>query len=536
MNRKQLRITAFCSLFLFSLLFGVQFVMLAEANFLPIQTPQPAFIILSDGSVDPLAAPIQRNGDVYSLTDNIIGYTIAVERDNIVLDGSGYTLQGNGNSTGVFIKNLNNVTVRNMEISNFYYGIRLLSDVYMEISGNHTVSGNIITNSNHGIYILHSSNNVLRNNQMNNNTHSLYVTYSPLSLDITSFVNDIDTSNTVNGKPIYYWVNQQNKDVPPDAGYVGLINCTNIMVQNLDLTHNSQGILLVYTTHSTIIRNKVTNNGGDGIYVYKSSNNIISENTITNNGNYGISLFYSSNNIISENTITANNQTGIYLTTASNNSINGNKITLNNEGIHIYSSSTNNNIVGNTITENNEYGVSISWDSNNNFVSENYIANNGKGIYVKEASNNRIIGNTVKENSGWGIRLEGGQRDNIIYHNYFIDNNVGEGLQVSIPGLWEPGVWEPGNPNVWDDGEKGNYWSDYTTRYTNATEIGDSGIGDTPFYINSNNIDYHPIMRDNVISEFPAWTPLLIMLFSFTVIAVICRHSLHKANHRRRMK
>jgi len=526
MNRKQAVITAFCSLFLFSLLSGVQFVRLAEANFLPIQTPQPAFIIRSDGSVYPPTAPIQRNGDVYSLTDNIIGYTIAVERENIVLDGGGYTLQGNGNSTGVFIKNLNNMTVRNMEISNFYYGIRLLSDVYMEISGNHTVSGNTITNSKHGIYILHSSNNVLRNNQMNNNTNSLTITYSSLSSDIVAFVNDIDASNTVNGKPIIYWLNQHDKTVPHDAGYVGLINCTEIKVQNLDLTHNSQCILLVYTTHSTLTQNTVTNNGGDGIYVYKSSNNIISENTITNNGNYGIGLSYSSDNIISENTITANNQAGIYLTTSSNNSINGNKITLNNEGIHIYSSSTDNSAVGNTITENNEYGVSLSW-TGNNFVSENYIEKNGKGIYVKEASNNRIIGNTVKENNGWAIQLEGGQRDNIIYHNHFIDNNVGEGLQVSIPGLWQPGVWEPGNPNVWDDGEKGNYWSDYTTRYTNATEIGDSGIGDTPFYINPNNIDHHPVMKDNVIPEFPTWiiTPLFMVT---TLSAVIVYRKLTK--------
>lgn len=527
MNRKQLRITAFSSLFLFSLLFGVQFIRLAEANFMPIQTPQPAFIIRSDGSVDPPTAPIQRNGDVYSLTDNIIGYTIAVERENIVLDGSGYTLQGNGNSTGVFIKNLNNVTVRNMEISNFYYGIRLVSDVYMEISGNHTVSGNTITNSKHGIYIVHSSNNVLRNNQLNNNTGSIYITHSTFSSAITTFVNDIDTSNTVNGKPIIYWVNQHDKIVPQDAGHVGLVNCTNIKVQNLNLAGNSRGLMLVYTTHSTIAQNTVTNSSGDGIYVYKSSNNNMSENTITNNGNYGIGLFYSSNNIISENTITANDQTGIYLTNASNNIINRNKITLNNEGIHFYSSGTNNSVVGNTITENNEYGVSLAW-TGNNFVSENFIEKNGNGIYVKESSNNRIIGNTIKENNGWAIRLEGGQRDNIIHHNYFIDNNVDEGLQVSIPGLWEPGVWEPGNPNVWDDGEKGNYWSDYTTRYTNATEIGDSGIGDTPFYINPNNIDYHPVMSGNVIPEFPTWTPIIITLTILAVALAVYRRKLTK--------
>ena len=100
---------------------------------------------------------------------------------------------------------------------------------------------------------------------------------------------------------------------------------------------------------------------------------------------------------------------------------------------------------------------------------------------------------------------------------------MGQGLQVSIPGLWEPGVWEPGNPNVWDDGEKGNYWSDYTTRYTNASEIDESGIGDTPFYINPNNIDCHPVMRDNVIPEFPSWTPILAVIVVAVVLVVYRR-------------
>jgi parallel beta-helix repeat protein len=537
MNKKQLLMTALSSLLLLSLLPGGQFIRLTEANFLPAQKPQPAFTILSDGSIDPPTAPIQRNGETYTLTDDIVGYTIAVERDNVVLDGGGYALQGNGNSTGVFIRNQNGVTVRNMKIRNHFRGIWLLTDVYIEeITGNHIVSGNNIANNYLGIIISYSSNNVLRNNQLNGNTRSIYVTYSPLGQDISSFVNDIDTSNTVDGKPVYYWVNQQNKAVPPDAGYVGLISCTNIQVQNLNLTGNSQGVLLVSTTYSTITKNNITNNSGYGIHLHKSSNNYISENIITNNDNNGIYLYQSSNNIFSENTITANNQDGVHLLDSSHNSITGNTIRLNNEGVHIYSGgSTNNSIVGNTITENNEYGVSLDWANNDNFVTENYIVENGMGVFVKESSNNRIIGNTIQGNNGWAIRLEGGQRDNLIYHNYLIDNNVEEGFQVSIPGLWQPGVWEPGNPNVWDDGEKGNYWSDYFTRYSNATEIGTSGIGDTPFYINPNNIDQHPVVKDGVIPEFPTWAPMLITLVAVVAVMIIYRCNLNKHNQGRRV-
>ena len=63
---------------------------------------------------------------------------------------------------------------------------------------------------------------------------------------------DVDSSNTVDGKPIYYWVNMLDLIVPMDAGYVALVNCTNIIAENLDLRNNGQGILLVYTTNSTI--------------------------------------------------------------------------------------------------------------------------------------------------------------------------------------------------------------------------------------------------------------------------------------------
>lgn len=528
MNKKQLLITAFSSLLLLSLLAGDQFIRLAEANFLPAQKPQPAFTILSDGSIDPPTAPIQQKGETYTLTDDIVGYTIAVERDNVVLDGGGYTLQGNGNSTGVFIRNQNGVTVRNMKIRNHLRGIWLLTDVYIEqITGNHIVSGNNIANNDLGIFISYSYNNVLRNNQLNDNMRTLYVTYSPLGDDIASFINDVDASNTVNGKPVYYWVNQQNKAVPPDAGYVGLISCTNIQVQNLDLTGNSQGVLLVSTTYSTITKNNITNNGGYGIYLYKSSNNRISENSITSNENNGIYLVYSSYNIISGNTVIANNKDGIHLLNCSHNSIDRNIIRLNTEGIHVYSGGTNNSIVGNTITENNEYGVSLDWAHNDNSVSENYIAENGKGILVIESSHNRIIGNTIKENNGWAIRLERGQRDNIIYQNYFIDNKVEEGLQVSMPGLGWPDEWKPGNPNVWDDGEKGNYWSDYITRYPNATEINGTGIGDTPFYINPNNIDNCPVIKTGVIPEFPSWIILPLLLIT-TLVVVIVRNRLRR--------
>ena len=119
MDKRQTIINAFILTLLVSALAGVQLVKLAQANIMPMQIPQPAFIIKSDGSVYPSTALIQRDGNVYTFTDDIVGYTVASELDNVVIDGGGYSLTGNGNSTGIFVLNRNGVTVRNMNISNF---------------------------------------------------------------------------------------------------------------------------------------------------------------------------------------------------------------------------------------------------------------------------------------------------------------------------------------------------------------------------------------------------------------------------------
>ena len=118
------------------------------------------------------------------------------------------------------------------------------------------------------------------------------------------------------------------------------------------------------------------------------------------------------------------------------------------------------------------------------------------------------------------MQLTGNQNNNVIYHNSFVNNNAkDEGLQVSIPS---------GRGNVWDNGTAGNYWSDYITRYPNASEVGSSGIGDTPFYINENNFDRYPHMESVTIPEFPSWTAILLALTTFTVALAICKQKLRK--------
>ena len=337
------------------------------------------------------------------------------------------------------------------------------------------------------------SDNVFRNNVFSDNQYSI--------ADGSRYANDIDTSNTVNGKPVYYWIDKHDLTVPADAGYVVLKNCSDITVQNLTLGNNGQGVLLCFSSNSKIIGNVFTNNV-EGITLKDSSNNEISGNTIIGSRDYGVYLFRDTkDNTISENSIESTGKDGVHSDFSCNsNTISKNTIINCGEyGVYL-SGSPNSMVIANNVSLCKLSGISLEY-SDSNTIRQNYLTGNGLGLLV-ETAGNTITENTMIANTGWGIRLNGSQRNNVIHHNNFINNNVAEGLQVSMPAVWlfdPPGsqkdvpTLSPGNPNVWDDGKEGNYWSDYRRRYPNASEVGNTGVGNTPFFINENNIDYFPV-------------------------------------------
>jgi len=310
-------------------------------NIQPVKASGTIYI-RADGSVEPDTAPISSVDNVtYTFTDNIYD-EIVVEKSDIIVDGNGYTLQGSGSGYGFDIVSISNVTIQNTNIKNFSRGVQFYS------SSNSTLFGSNITNNKYGIVLWDSSNNTLRNNDANNNIYNFGVIGSLLS----HFIQDIDDSNTVNGKPVYYWVNRRDMVAPLDAGYVALVNCTRIAVQNLNLANNGQGLLLAFTTNSTITKNSITNNY-NSVYLYWSSNyNTISENNITANTYSGIVLDRSSNNTISGNNIKNNYLIGIYLRESNGSTFTGNTISENSIGIALDYSKDNtiyhNSFINNT--------------------------------------------------------------------------------------------------------------------------------------------------------------------------------------------
>ncbi len=106
--------------------------------------------IQNDGSVNPSSAPIQRSGNTYTLTANITGIEIAC--NNIILDGAGYTTQGQ-----IFI-NSNYATVKNFNVVN-------VGSVAVRVDGSHNVIENSHFDHNGaGMSIKGGYNTIVRNN------------------------------------------------------------------------------------------------------------------------------------------------------------------------------------------------------------------------------------------------------------------------------------------------------------------------------------------------------------------------------------
>lgn len=141
--------------------------------------------IRADGSVDPPTAPIQRDGDIYTLTGNVVcdvySDGIVIERNDMILDGAGYTVQGISDPVvrgttalsgrGITLSGRRNVTIRNITVEMFAWGIAIIK----ESSENSIVASRIRNNGDMGIWLDGSSNNRIVVNNITNNPTGIHV-------------------------------------------------------------------------------------------------------------------------------------------------------------------------------------------------------------------------------------------------------------------------------------------------------------------------------------------------------------------------
>ncbi len=419
------------------------------------------------------------------------------------------------NYNGIFLEfnsNYNNIA-NNTASNSTSDSIRISSSNY------NTIINNIVSDNRYGIHLSNSRNNTLANNTMLDD--GIYISGEFLDYWNT---HTIDTTNRVNGRPVYYWKNQTGGKVPAGAGQIILANCTNVKIENQNVSNGDVGIQLGFSSNNTIINNTaslnnmygirlhfsesntLTNNtaflnGANGCWFYSSNNNALTSNNMSYNTN-GIVVIQSSNyNTITDNDVFSNSDRGISIGSSSiGNTIKDNDVSNNFQGISIGNSGSNNNIINNDVSG-NMYGIRIASSSDNNDIINNYVSNNIYGINLFNSDENNIIKNSVLDN-GYGIYItSSSSNNNNIYHNNIMGNTV-------------QAYDDSNNGNQWDDGypSGGNYWSDFDESSEGAydnyqgqdqdvfgsdgkVDLGPPAGGKNPYVIDADSQDNYPLIN-----------------------------------------
>ena len=267
--------------------------------------------IEADGSIVPSTAPISRVGDLYTLTDDILG-EIVVERDNIVIDGASYTIQGTdfNDQNGIEMVDRANITASNLKLTNLDFGI------YLRRTINSTFHNITISNSYFGFAVYNSN-------------------YS-------AFIDN-------------------NLTACSGGFYLGKSNSSVII--NNEITNQTFGIQMDYSQNNLFINNNVSSNLFFGFIIRHSTNNTFSNNSIldTYKGieGVGMSFSYSNKNRLDNNILDSNTLIGIRFLESNENTLFDNLLSNNNGGIALLNSA-NNNVVGNTISDNENGLITVS--------------------------------------------------------------------------------------------------------------------------------------------------------------------------------
>jgi hypothetical protein len=168
------------------------------------------------------------------------------------------------------------------------------------------------------------------------------------------------------------------------------------------------------------------------------------------------------------------------------------------------------NSVNNTVSYNPNGGVELQ-NSFYNKILHNRMTDFSmeEALDIRDSSVNLFFGNIISKPGRRWLALSGTSSKNLIVANNitgsfwfqpilkssgttrFYHNNF-----VNYSALYSSDTI--GAQNFWDDGEMGNYWSDYE----GSDEDGDD-IGDTPHVIAENNQDYFPLLQPVDISLEP---------------------------------
>ncbi|EFW89823.1 periplasmic copper-binding protein [Haladaptatus paucihalophilus DX253] len=282
----------------------------------------------------------------YVLTEDVRNATVdtclRITASDVTLDGRGNLVDGIGDfgTTGVRVEGGSNVTVRNVEATDWDDGVRF-------VGTRRAVAANTTTARNR-------------------------VGLSLVSLRDSRAVNNVARSNAV-------------------AGVFLVGSSSNNTLRNTTASENALvGVQLVEATGTTVVGTEVRGNEF-GVALLGANGNVVRDSVASGNHIAGLWLSAASDNRIRENRV-SNRFYGVYLADgAENNTVESNDAVNNSVGVRLRASDRN-AILRNRVTDSSDTGILLI-SSDDNRVVGNRGAENRRGIVVSKSSSGNVRSN-----------------------------------------------------------------------------------------------------------------------------------------------
>ncbi len=163
-------------------------------------------------------------------------------------------------------------------------------------SSNNVANNSISNNKADGIRIDGSSNSKFRNNTFFNDGFCIYASL------LNNFIHDIDTSNTVNGKPVYYIKNQNYIEIDGDTiGQLILVNVKHSTIKNINVSCTDLGFEIA-DSYNVTIENCSFYSNHKGMWIIDENSKITFSNvSIINSSALSASANFASTGVLFEN-------------------------------------------------------------------------------------------------------------------------------------------------------------------------------------------------------------------------------------------
>jgi len=369
-------------------------------------------------------------------------------------------------------------TIADNTISGSGWGIWLINDDYL-------VQNNTVTGCGYGILLDTARNATLTANVMSGNE----MNFGVMGNSNEYYNHQVDITNTVDGRPIYYLVDQTGAvvDGASGAGTVYGIACDNLTIRDLTLEKNVYGVFLL-ASDGAVIENVTANESERGFYILQSDGIRIDGCSARENTLNGFEIQDSDDVRL----------------TASEAALNSGHLT----GTGIYAEKCRGIIVQQAnVSQNNYAGIELHGTDTVWVVNVTADANAAAGM-ILEGDTIYVTGCALRDNPGPGI----GMLDSAnvtIWNNYFLNAmNVDLSAGVVTNASWNAEK-TAGTNIVNGPFLGGNYWATPDgTGWSQVTPDRGDGFCTDPYVLDGNNTDFLPLhfpVPSANFTAYPTW-------------------------------